>query len=81
MEWLQQSYELTTVDTILVAAIAFLAGIMRGFSGFGAALTIAPVLALTVGPRAAIPAILLKTRHILYPKPEVTINGFMAMCY
>ena len=59
MEWLQQSYELTTVDTILVAAIAFLAGIMRGFSGFGAALTIAPVLALTVGPRAAIPAILL----------------------
>ena len=59
MEWLQQSYELTTYDTVLVAAIAFIAGIMRGFSGFGAALTIAPVLALAVGPRAAIPAILL----------------------
>lgn len=32
---------------------------MRGFSGFGAALTIAPVLALAVGPRTAIPAILI----------------------
>ncbi len=59
VEWLQQHYELTIVDTILVAGTAFVAGLMRGFSGFGAALTIAPVLALAVGPRAAIPAILI----------------------
>ena len=59
MEWLRLNYELTAFDTILVAATAFIAGVMRGFSGFGAALTIAPVLALAVGPRAAIPAILL----------------------
>lgn len=59
MEWLQANYELTAFDTVLVAATAFVAGLMRGFSGFGAALTIAPVLAVAVGPRAAIPAILL----------------------
>ena len=59
MEWLQQHYELTTFDTVLVVGTAFIAGVMRGFSGFGAALTIAPVLALAVGPRAAIPAIMI----------------------
>lgn len=58
-EWLAAHYELTATDTILVAATALVAGLMRGFSGFGAALTIAPVLALAVGPRAAIPAILI----------------------
>ena len=71
MEWLQQHYELTTIETVLVTGTAFFAGLMRGFSGFGAALTIAPVLALTVGPRAAIPAILivmLTTSIQLLPK-------------
>ena len=58
VEWFQTHYELTAVETVLVATTAFVAGVMRGFSGFGAALAIAPVLALTVGPRAAIPAIL-----------------------
>jgi uncharacterized membrane protein YfcA len=59
VEWLQQHFELTALDTVLVAGTAFFAGLMRGFSGFGAALTIAPVLALAVGPRTAIPAILI----------------------
>ncbi len=58
MEWLQVNYELSTSHTLLVASTAFVAGLMRGFSGFGAALTIAPILAVIVGPRAAIPAIL-----------------------
>ena len=58
MEWLQANYELSTSHTLLVAGTAFVAGLMRGFSGFGAALTIAPILAVIVGPRAAIPAIL-----------------------
>ncbi len=77
MEWLQQHYELTTIDTILVAGTAFAAGLMRGFSGFGAALTIAPVLALAVGPRAAIPAILivmLVTSVQLAPKAWASAN-------
>ena len=59
MEWLQQHYELTTAETAILAVTAFAAGVMRGFSGFGSALALAPVLALAVGPRAAIPAILL----------------------
>tara|TARA_R110000868_G_scaffold4155_18_gene25407 strand:- start:534 stop:1283 length:750 start_codon:yes stop_codon:yes gene_type:complete len=77
VEWLQQHYELTTIDTILVAGTAFAAGLMRGFSGFGAALTIAPVLALAVGPRAAIPAILivmLVTSVQLAPKAWASAN-------
>ena len=77
MEWLQQHYELTTIETILVAGTAFFAGLMRGFSGFGAALTIAPVLALAVGPRAAIPAILivmLTTSIQLAPKAWASAN-------
>jgi uncharacterized membrane protein YfcA len=59
LDWLTAHYELTTQESLLVAGTAFVAGIMRGFSGFGAALTIAPVLALAVGPRAAIPALLI----------------------
>jgi uncharacterized membrane protein YfcA len=43
--------------TILVAAIG--AGLMRGFSGFGSALMLAPILSLAVGPRVAVPAIVL----------------------
>lgn len=77
VEWLQQHYELTTIETLLVAGTAFFAGLMRGFSGFGAALTIAPVLALTVGPRAAIPAILivmLTTSIQLLPKALSSVN-------
>lgn len=77
MEWLQQHYELTTIETVLVAGTAFFAGLMRGFSGFGAALTIAPVLALAVGPRAAIPAILivmLTTSIQLAPKAWTSAN-------
>ena len=77
MEWLQQHYELTTLDTVLVAGTAFVAGLMRGFSGFGAALIIAPVLALAVGPRTAIPAILivmLVTSIQLVPKAWNSAN-------
>ncbi|MGE0745470.1 MAG: sulfite exporter TauE/SafE family protein [Rhodospirillales bacterium] len=43
--------------TIVLAAIG--AGLMRGFSGFGSALLLAPVLSLAVGPRVAVPAIVL----------------------
>ena len=56
---------------------AFVAGLMRGFSGFGAALTIAPVLAVAVGPRAAIPAILflmLATSAQLAPRAIRDVN-------
>lgn len=52
-------FELTAGETAAVTATAFVAGVMRGFSGFGAALMVSPVLALAVGPRTAIPAILI----------------------
>lgn len=77
VEWFQQHYELTTTETILVAGTAFLAGLMRGFAGFGSALAIAPVLALAVGPRTAIPAILivmLVTSMQLVPKAWNSAN-------
>lgn len=77
MEWLQQHYELTTIDTVFVVGTAFVAGLMRGFAGFGSALTIAPVLALAVGPRVAIPAILivmLITSIQLVPKAWQSAN-------
>ena len=53
------------------------AGLMRGFAGFGSALMIAPVLALAVGPRTAIPAILivmLVTSIQLVPKAWNSAN-------
>ena len=59
MDWLVQNYELTTAETGLLILASFAAGVFRGFTGFGSALAIAPVLALAVGPRVAIPAILL----------------------
>ena len=51
--------DLTVGETALVAVAALLAGIIRGFSGFGSALVLAPVVSLVVGPRIAVPAILL----------------------
>ena len=59
MEWLHQQYALTALETVLLVVTSFAAGVFRGYTGFGSALAIAPVLALAVGPRAAIPAILL----------------------
>ena len=45
------------VAALLLAATV--AGVMRGFSGFGAALVLAPVVSLIVGTHVAVPAILL----------------------
>ena len=42
---------------ILLAALV--AGVLRGFSGFGAALVLAPILSLIVGTQVAVPAIIL----------------------
>ena len=45
------------VTALLLAATV--AGVLRGFSGFGAALVLAPVVSLVVGTHVAVPAILL----------------------
>ena len=48
-------------DWSLVAAIAatIVAGLMRGYSGFGTAVILAPVYSLLWGPRAGVPVMLL----------------------
>jgi uncharacterized protein len=46
-------YPATTV--VLLAATAFIAGLARGFSGFGAALIFVPVASSLVGPKIATP--------------------------
>lgn len=50
------------IDAAQAAALllaAIVAGVLRGFSGFGAALVLAPVVSLIVGTQVAVPAILL----------------------
>lgn len=49
--------EISLVESAAVVFAAFIAGIMRGFSGFGSALIIVPITAVVFGPRLAVPAI------------------------
>ena len=49
------------MDTTLLIGvlIALVGGLVRGTTGFGAAMVMAPVLALLIGPRSAVPVTLL----------------------
>ncbi len=47
----------TPLEIGLVAAVALIAGIVRGYSGFGSALMIVPVMAAVMDPRIAVPAV------------------------
>ncbi|MEO1090885.1 MAG: sulfite exporter TauE/SafE family protein [Pseudomonadota bacterium] len=47
------------IDLTFAATGALLAGIVRGFSGFGAAMILVPILAATHGPQLAVPVLLL----------------------
>lgn len=49
--------DLSLAPTILVFAVVFLAGFLRGFTGFGFALAAVPVMTLFVEPASVIPAI------------------------
>jgi hypothetical protein len=46
-------------DALLAIAIAAAAGVVRGVTGFGAAMVMAPPLALLLGPALAVPIVLL----------------------
>ena len=48
-----------TVAQLIAMAIAALAGIIRGITGFGGAMVLTPPLALLLGPQLAIPVVLL----------------------
>ena len=54
--WTLLKPEATAAEIALVAAVALIAGVMRGFSGFGSALVVVPVMAAVFGPRLAVPA-------------------------
>lgn len=49
---------LATRATLLAALATLLAGIMRGYAGFGTAITLAPIYALVWGPRIGLPVML-----------------------
>ena len=55
------------VATFVVAIAAFLAGLSRGFSGFGGAPTLVPPLAAFYGPTVAAPAFLLCDLFVSMP--------------
>jgi len=51
--------EYSTLTLTLLAATALAAGLARGFSGFGAALTFVPVASMLIGPKLATPILAL----------------------
>lgn len=50
---------LLTRETALAGLATLLAGIMRGYAGFGTAITLAPIYALLWGPREGVPVMLI----------------------
>lgn len=51
--------DISLLEGLAVGAAAFIAGVMRGFAGFGSALIIVPITAAVFGPRLAVPAVVL----------------------
>jgi uncharacterized protein len=50
--------EVTFWEGVTVGLAAFIAGVMRGYSGFGSALVIVPITAAVFGPQLAVPAVI-----------------------
>lgn len=50
---------LTLEGIVAVLAATVVGGVIRGFTGFGSALAMAPVVSLLVGPREGVPAIVI----------------------
>jgi len=46
-------------DTVLIALAVLVAGLIRGFSGFGSAMVLAPAFAISVGPATGVPLLIL----------------------
>jgi len=56
-----------SLTLILAIAIAIAAGVVRGITGFGGAMVMSPPLALLLGPRLAVPVVLLLESVIAAP--------------
>lgn len=50
---------LNLIEILIILAATVVGGVIRGFTGFGSALAMAPVVSLLVGPREAVPAIII----------------------
>lgn len=51
--------DMSPATLIVVAVVSLVAGLARGFSGFGSALIFVPVASAAVGPRLAVPLLLI----------------------
>ena len=58
---------LPTVAQLAAMAIAGLAGVIRGITGFGGAMVLTPPLALLLGPQLAIPVVLILEAFVAAP--------------
>ena len=56
-----------TTDTLLLALAAFAAGLVRGFSGFGAAMIFVPLASVIVDPRTAVIALWVMDNLVTLP--------------
>jgi len=56
-----------SLTLILAIAIAIAAGVVRGITGFGGAIVMSPPLALLLGPRLAVPVVLLLESVVAAP--------------
>lgn len=59
--------EHSTAALAATIAVAMLAGLARGFSGFGAALIFIPLASLLLGPRVAVPLLMLVDNLTAFP--------------
>jgi uncharacterized protein len=56
-----------SLTLVLAVAIALVAGVVRGITGFGGAMVMSPPLALLLGPRLAVPVVLLLESVVAAP--------------
>jgi len=59
--------EFLTVSFLIAAAVALIAGMVRGFAGFGAAMIMTPVFSALYGPAAGIPLCMLLEIAVALP--------------
>lgn len=62
-------------ETIIALVTALAAGIVRGFSGFGSAMILAPIYASVFGPVTAVPAVLALEALISLPLLKSSVNS------
>jgi len=71
-----------TADVAVAVAVIFVAGLIRGFSGFGSALILSPVLSLLWGPTVGVPvAVLVEVAPALQlTPPALRIAHWRTVC-